>query len=598
MRLKYLDVLKAFAIIAVVLYHSGFLPFGYLGVDLFLVINGYLITKSLRYKLLTRQQVKGAGNTNLRSSSAGWKTYFDFELSRVVRLLPVLLVAGIACMAIGYFAMLPDDYENLSESVIATNVFGNNILAALTTKNYWDVVNEYKPLMHTWYVGIVMQFYVLYPLLFFLAKLDKKHAERTLLTLVSILAVLSLFFFIITEDAAHRFYFLPSRFYEFAVGGIVALTWNPSDNGKKLSRWFSYVCYALVLALMAIPIALIPSTIKLVMVVALSAVLIASVSNLENRITGNTVLAQVGSASYSVFVWHQVLLAFYRYSISSHFTVWTYVLFLLSVTVLSYLTYHFIEQRVGLWQKERNCRGLFNALVLVIWIGLTGFSGIIFKNGGVVRDVPELYIRKGQKADHKVYNDKIYQLDKPFETNKLHWLVVGNSFGRDFANVILESSVADSVEVTYIYISNYQEPQYSERFALADRIFLSSLGATKEDVKGIETVCLANNFNIDDLVIVGTKNFGESNGQIYAKRNRPDYYNLRVKMENGYLEANNRMKAIYGHRYLDLIGLVVDEKGTMPVFTPDHHFISQDCRHFSEGGAKWFANLIDWGRYQ
>ena len=177
MRLKYLDVLKAFAIIAVVLYHSGFMPYGYLGVDLFLVINGFLITKGLSRKMLINSNLGGCspGILAARTNNNGWKEYFDFELSRIVRLLPVLLVAGVACMSLGYFVMLPDDYENLSESVIATNLFGNNILSAITTKNYWDVVNEYKPLMHTWYVGLVMQFYLVYPLLFFLTRLLKEH---------------------------------------------------------------------------------------------------------------------------------------------------------------------------------------------------------------------------------------------------------------------------------------------------------------------------------------------------------------------------------------------------------------------------------------
>ena len=64
--------------------------------------------------------------------------------------------------------MLPDDLENLSQSVIATNVFANNILQLITTKNYWDVVNMYKPLMHTWYLGVQEQCYLLYPFLFML----------------------------------------------------------------------------------------------------------------------------------------------------------------------------------------------------------------------------------------------------------------------------------------------------------------------------------------------------------------------------------------------------------------------------------------------
>lgn len=159
MRIKYIDVLKAFAIIAVVLYHAGALNYGYLGVDLFLTIAGYLTTKSLLKFFV------------VNSSSRWGQLYVQFEISRIIRLLPPLLVAGVICMILGFFAMLPDDYENLSQSVIATNFFGNNILAAITTGNYWDVVNDYKPLMHTWYVGIVMQFYLVFPVLFYLARI-------------------------------------------------------------------------------------------------------------------------------------------------------------------------------------------------------------------------------------------------------------------------------------------------------------------------------------------------------------------------------------------------------------------------------------------
>ena len=583
MRLKYLDVLKAFAIIAVVLYHSGFLTYGYLGVDLFLVINGYLITRGLCKKVLV---------SNV--SSSVFKEYVDFELSRIVRLLPVLLVAGVFCMASGFFVMLPDDYENLSESVIATNLFSNNILSAITTKNYWDVVNEYKPLMHTWYVGLVMQFYIIYPVLFFLAKLDKRNQERTLLVEISTLAVISLLIFFGTSDVAHRFYYLPSRFFEFALGGIVALTWKPKEGDHSFHRWYVYVCYAFTLTLMALNKDIIPANLKLVAVVSLSVVLVMSCSTLENKVTANRLLAKIGVASYSIFVWHQVLLAFYRYTISSHFTIVSYTLLMIAVAILSWLTYQFVEQKTNIWLKENRSRVLFYTSTVFLLFALTGFAGYFYKKGGVVRDVPELYISKNEKVDHKAYNDKIYKLDKPFETDKRHWLVVGNSFGRDFANVILESSVSDSIELSYIFIDKYDKPEYSERFAKADRVFLSTLGVDEAEISKMKVVCQSNGIPLEKLVIVGIKNFGESNGQFYIKRNKSDYFDQRVKMEDGYIERNNNLKELCGNSYLDLIGLVIDEKETMPVFTPDHHFVSQDCRHFSKGGAIWFSQLIEW----
>jgi hypothetical protein len=67
---------------------------------------------------------------------------------------------SILSLAIGYVLWLPNDYENLAETVIASTVFSNNILSGITTKNYWDAINEYKPLMHMWYVGILMEYYV------------------------------------------------------------------------------------------------------------------------------------------------------------------------------------------------------------------------------------------------------------------------------------------------------------------------------------------------------------------------------------------------------------------------------------------------------
>ena len=287
MRVKYLDVLKAFAIIAVVLYHCGFLTYGYLGVDLFLVINGYLITKSLKDKTLNINILRG---------------YTEFQISRIVRLLPVLMVAGVFAMIVGFFCMLPDDYENLSQSIIATNFFGNNVLSAITTKNYWDVVNDYKPFMHTWYVGLVMQFYIIYPILFYLARLDKKTPQKTLLTLVASLVVVSLLVYFGTDNAAQRFYYLPARFFEFAVGGVVALIYKPTENSKPFNSLFVYICYAALLLFFIVNKEIIPSNVKLVLVVALSCVLICSKDVLENKVSGNNILAKIGAASYSIFV--------------------------------------------------------------------------------------------------------------------------------------------------------------------------------------------------------------------------------------------------------------------------------------------------------
>ena len=143
-----LDALKGIAIIAVVLFHMGLLKSGYLGVDAFFVINGFLVVPSVIRKIYQSDF-----------------SFFSFMEKRIVRLLPLIVLVSAVALGLGYFVMLPDHYENLAQSVVAGNLMSENILSAITTKNYWDVVNEYKPLMHLWYVGILFEFYMVFPIL-------------------------------------------------------------------------------------------------------------------------------------------------------------------------------------------------------------------------------------------------------------------------------------------------------------------------------------------------------------------------------------------------------------------------------------------------
>lgn len=231
--------------------------------------------------------------------------------------------------------------------------------------------------------------------------------------------------------------------------------------------------------------------------------------------------------------------------------------------------------------------------------GLSGFAGYIFLHAGVVRDVPELYIEKNNihRGLHAEYCDRAYQYDKPFETDKQHWLVIGNSFGRDFVNTILESDIADKVEVSYIHVDKYKNRENSIRYANADMVFVSSLGINEDLVYGIEVQCLANGLSSEKLVVVGEKNFGGSNGQAYLNRSSKDYFKQRIEVRESFVAKNARLRELYGERYLDLIGLLMDEENKVPVFTPDNHYISQDCEHFSKGGAVYFSQLINWGKY-
>ena len=513
--------------------------------------------------------------------------------------MPVLLVAGLVSMAIGWFAMLPDDYENLGESVIATNLFANNILSAITTGDYWNIANEYKPLMHTWYVGLLMQFCLVYPLLVYLARLDKKTPRRTLLVVLSSLALLSLLVYFAGTNEARRFYYLPARFFEFAAGGIVALVYEPSRN-KPFLPLFSYCCYALLLGLLIVGGRWFPDSVRLVLVVALTVVLIMSSEALTGCVASNRVLAKVGVVSYSIYVWHQVLIAFYRYIFGNKFTVWSYLLLFVVVGVVSWVSYRVIEQGVErAVRSERGRRGVWIA-VASLFVLLTGFAGWVYMNAGVVRDVPELGIsvRNRHRRLNVEYTERGYQYDRPFvSVDKPHWLVIGNSFGRDFVNVVLESEIADRVEVSFT--DDFNKEGMEERLAAADLVFVAFRGYTRRLVTEVEVRCWSAGIPPERVIVVGDKSFGENNGCVYARRHRAEYFDQWVEPLDGarFLARNGHFRELYGERFLDLTAIVQNEEGKIRVFTPEHRFISADCKHLTEAGARFYAERIDWDRF-
>lgn len=491
--------------------------------------------------------------------------------------------------------MLPDDFENTAQSVVATNLFGNNILESITTKNYWDVGNEYKPLMHTWYVGLLMQFYVLIPLLLFLVgRIVKDTRSRRIVNiyLMTGIGVVSLFLYLITDNGGAKFYYLPYRLYEFCAGSLVFYLFanKPVVASKGyISNICFVVIYVGIFALLFVEKDMILRPVKLFSTVVLSALLLYLMPRVkwaQGYVFSNKLVAAIGAASFSIFVWHQVVLAFIRYSFTNDLQEMTPLLSFVCITcLLSYFSYKYVEQI-----KRAKKVWLLSIFVFV----LTTISALfIYVDAGVVRDVPELEVVKGKvhRGMWAEYCDRGYKYDKEFSaSDKKKWYVIGNSFGRDMVNIILESKIADKVDVVYSTPKNYQNKD--KRFANADVVILSTLGLNKEIIEDVHRRCTANT----KFFIVGEKNFGESNGQVYRHRFSNDYHQQTVEMEDGYAEKNDQLKKAYSDCYIDLIEMVRQPNGKVRVFSDDGRFISQDCRHLTKAGAQFYAGRIDWKR--
>lgn len=569
------DVLKGIAILAVVLYHFGLCPNGYLGVDIFLVISGYFTAKSL-----WKQEVK-----NLLSGG-------KYILNRILRLIPLLLLAEIIIIIYGFILMMPDDFENVSQSVIASNIFANNILADITTKNYWDVVNEYKPLMHTWYLGVLMQFYILFVIIDLIVYRLKEKQITSYIIVWSIISLVSLVLYFLDIPSSHKFYQIPFRIFEFGIGSIAfyLYTRRSETEIRSIKELLIVVSLFVVISLLFIPTDFISGQYKLLTVVGLSFILVYYLPRtrlINNRLWFNRLLAIIGAVSFSIFVWHQVVFALTRYSFTSNlYEPLVIVLLFIIITILTSFSYRYIESMK--FDKRKI------VLIVSLFCVINAGAFLIYKRAGIFYNIPELEVKVDeiQSGIWAQYCDRGYQYDREFtDTVKPRWMVIGNSFGRDFVNIILESEMRGIVDLSYSVDTKVMDHQ--KRLKEADVVFISNLGLNKEFVDNIRSQLSGDT----RLVVVSEKNFGVNNGQVFRKRNSSDYSKSTVAMEDGYDERNEVNRKIFGNDYIDLIAIAKTPDGKVRVFSDDGRFISQDCRHLTRAGAQFYAKEIDWLEY-
>lgn len=569
-----LDILKGLAIITVVLYHAGWCKSGYLGVDLFFVLNGYFVVP----KVMTEIE-------------EGQFRYFPFVEKKLFRLLPVVLLVSGLSLTIGYWGMLPNDLRFLSEETIAASVFMNNVLQAITTQNYWAAIYQ-KVLMHTWFLGVLFQFYLVFPLLMLLMK---RQVKVTLM----VLTVLSIVLYLLPIDSiGNKYYMLPYRFFEIAIGGLVAIkpikVSAPIKYISLCGLLFMIFLGAFTIGERTVPYNLVggSNTIRESFlpreVMVLLTVLFAVLSCLHDRTEDiwfafarqSKFVAPLGRMSLSVFLWHQPLFAFYRNFFADELSPAILCCLIGIALLLSFSTYSLFEKRITINKMSR-------IYLIFSFIIVNVFALWIYQKGGIVRDIPELDIQEGV-TDPKIfehYTDRIYQYDHEFshDNSKKKILVIGNSFARDFANILLESPMRDSVQLSYHYafidcpITRIRQCNrlyfFGWRHDVPDSVWRNLKQST--EVWGI-----------------GTKNHGTSNGIFYKKRHCLDYFNQRVSIREDFHRVNAMLHDEWQEKYVDFLSLTLDSDGAVPVFNSNHKFITYDGRHLTPAGVSFYQTLL------
>ena len=574
-RSQLLDILKGIAILAVIFYHSGLFTYGYLGVEIFLVIGGYVITKSI-----------------LRSYDKEDFSYFSFMSKRLVRLWPLLLLCSAIALVGGYYWMLPEPMKNTAETVVGTSTFTNNFVQMITSSNYWDQNNGIKPLMHTWYVGVIFQFYVFYPLVFMLAHRFSSNWKQTTFYILSGLFIASILLYILPFlPTPQKFYMLPARLFEFAAGGMLAIPTNLSVSSRN--KTIGIVSSIILLLILVLNVNLSIEEVRLLATVGLTSLLIYLF--VEKRPSNNTlsipILPLLGAASFSLYLCHQIILAFYRYAFNFYLEEdFGYFITIGLSIILGLVSYYLLEKPLGAISKIKRNRIFINILSAIIAIVLSVLSIKIYCQHGIVRDVPELdlYVGGGNVMPQS-YNESIKdKFDKDFETNgKRNVLVIGDSYARDWANVLLESHVIDSMNLSYCPDT---DEKLSSRVGQADFIFFATY-STYPYGKFEEYLPLILK---KKCYRVGTKNWGYIIGNIYNnKRYGKEYFSQTVKIPQNDYQNFNKDKFIWGEYYIDIVKSLQNEKGELPIFTPSKKFYTHDGLHLTKSGAKTLAKRID-----
>ena len=398
---KEIDGLRAIAVLPVILFHAGFEVFGggFVGVDIFFVISGYLIT-----------------NIILADYEKGSFSIKKFYERRARRILPALFLVIIVCIPAAWVLLLPSDMKDFSQSLVAVSLFASNILF-WRESGYFDSTAELKPLLHTWSLAVEEQYYIIFPILLMLLW---KLGRRWILIALILLFIASLVF---SEWAAHAkptaaFYLLPMRAWELLIGAFAAFYLskeNRNNFGKstfEIGGWLGLglIIYSIFSFSKATPFpgfyALIP-TIGVVLII-----LFATHQTTAGRFLGNKVLVGIGMISYSAYLWHQPLFSFARHKSLGEPSSIVFASLVLATICLAYMSWRFVETpfRSQLVIKPSTVfiLGIFFPLVFILF-GLLGNKSSGFQSRislDILNKAPDMsvYLKQVSKCWQMVEN--------------------------------------------------------------------------------------------------------------------------------------------------------------------------------------------------
>lgn len=419
-----IDGLRAIAVLPVVLYHAGFgFPGGFVGVDVFFVISGYLITSLI-----------------LKDADAGAFSLVTFWERRVRRILPPLLPVLAATFVVGWYWMLPTDFQNLGGAIASQSLMMTNIWF-WTLGGYFNPTADTEPLLHLWSLAVEEQFYLLFPLLLVALRRFRISTVGTLIVLAAgsfALSAVGVF-----VDASATFYLMPTRAWELLLGSLLCLTPTLKPERQWLAQLAAPAGIAMILAVSWTYTKSTPFPGVAALPPCLGAALVIWAGSGTPTLTGHLLAAfplrSIGLISYSLYLWHWPPLAFARYLSFDPLSSQLRALLLGASFVLAIASWFLIERPLRQKWILPSRRAILTAgalaslLVLVTGLGTELSGGVpgrvsprIATYAAAVNDreyLPEIGIED-------VRRDTLYELDPELSGEPIHCLLWGDSHAK------------------------------------------------------------------------------------------------------------------------------------------------------------------------